>query len=184
MDCNSESRLVSLLINPLTRKEAFGELVEQYSRLLYWKIRRIVLIHEDADDALQNTFIKAWKSIDQFRGNAKISTWLYRIAINEALELLRKKKQVTFSGLENCSSLSAKLMADDYFDGDEIQALLQEAIDSLPDVQKMVFTFRYYENMKYSDMSKLLDTSEGALKASYHIAVKKITSFLQKQERG
>lgn len=162
-----------------TRQQAFAVLVKQYSEQLYWKIRRIVLIHEDADDVLQNTFIKVWNNLDDFRGNSRLSTWLYRIAINEALDFLRKQKIRTSLSSDADMSVANKLLADEYFDGDRIQAELQAAIASLPDVQRTVFNLRYFDDMKYSDISKILDTSEGALKASYHLAVKKISEYLK-----
>lgn len=162
-----------------TRQQAFAVLVKQYSEQLYWKIRRIVLIHEDADDVLQNTFIKVWNNLDDFRGNSRLSTWLYRIAINEALDFLRKQKIRTSLSSDADMSVANKLLADEYFDGDRIQAELQAAIASLPDVQRTVFNLRYFDEMKYSDISKILDTSEGALKASYHLAVKKISEYLK-----
>ena len=157
-------------------------IVDQYSQSLYWKIRSIVLTHEDADDVLQNTFLKAWKSLPTFQGKAKLSTWLYRIAINESLDFLRRQKVATLSSADADLSVANRLMADDYFDGDKSQALLQEAIATLPDVQRMVFTLRYYDEMKYSDISEILGTSEGSLKASYHIAVQKITDYVKRYE--
>lgn len=157
-------------------------IVDQYSPSLYWKIRSIVLTHDDADDVLQNTFLKAWKSLPTFQGKAKLSTWLYRIAINESLDFLRRHKMATLSSADADLSVANRLMADDYFDGDKSQALLQEAIASLPDVQRTVFTLRYYDEMKYSEMSEVLGTSEGALKASYHIAVQKITDYVKRYE--
>lgn len=157
-------------------------IVDQYSQSLYWKIRSIVLTHDDADDVLQNTFLKAWKSLPTFQGKAKLSTWLYRIAINESLDFLRRHKMATLSSADADLSVANRLMADDYFDGDKSQALLQEAIASLPDVQRTVFTLRYYDEMKYSEMSEVLGTSEGALKASYHIAVQKITDYVKRYE--
>lgn len=155
-------------------------MVRLYSEQLYWQIRRIVLTHEDADDVLQNTFLKAWNGLDGFHDDAKISTWLSRIAINESLDLLRRNKQQTISTEE--ASVANSLMADRYFDGSEIEAQLQEAVASLPDVQRTVFQLRYFEEMKYSDMSQLLNTSEGSLKASYHIAVKKISEFFKSRD--
>ena len=160
----------------------FPMIVDQYSQSLYWKIRSIVLTHDDADDVLQNTFLKAWKSLPTFQGKAKLSTWLYRIAINESLDFLRRHKMATLSSADADLSVANRLMADDYFDGDKSQALLQEAIASLPDVQRTVFTLRYYDEMKYSEMSEVLGTSEGALKASYHIAVQKITDYVKRYE--
>jgi RNA polymerase sigma-70 factor (ECF subfamily) len=161
-------------------KKAFGQIVNQYSEPLYWKIRRIVLDHEDANDVLQNTFLKAWNNIGEFRNQSKISTWLYRIAINESLDFVRRQKNKLSTDAE--LSVANKLMADEYFDGDQTQALLQEAIALLPDVQRTVFTMKYFDEMKYSEISAILGTSEGALKASYHIAVKKITEYVKSKE--
>lgn len=175
-----EKRITEQLSDPKTQRQAFGMLVNQYSETLYWKIRRIVLTHDDANDVLQNAFLKAWSNIDDFQNKSKISTWLYRIAINEALDFVRREKN-KISADEDIS-VANRLMADDYFDGDEAQALLQEAISLLPDVQRTVFTLRYYENMRYSEMSKVLNTSEGALKASYHIAVQKISDYFHKHD--
>ena len=157
-------------------------IVDQYSQSLYWKIRSIVLTHEDTDDVLQNTFLKAWKSLPTFQGKAKLSTWLYRIAINESLDFLRRQKTATLSSADADLSVANRLLADDYFDGDKSQAVLQEAIATLPDVQRMVFTLRYYDEMKYSEISEILGTSEGSLKASYHIAVQKITDYVKRYE--
>ena len=157
-------------------------IVDQYSQSLYWKIRSIVLTHEDADDVLQNTFLKAWKSLPTFQGKAKLSTWLYRIAINESLDFLRHQKTTALSSADADLSVANRLLADDYFDGDKSQAVLQEAIATLPDVQRTVFTLRYYDEMKYSEMSEILGTSEGSLKASYHIAVQKITDYVKRYE--
>ena len=157
-------------------------IVDQYSQSLYWKIRSIVLIHEDTDDVLQNTFLKAWKSLPTFQGKAKLSTWLYRIAINESLDFLRHQKTTALSSADADLSVANRLLADDYFDGDKSQAVLQEAIATLPDVQRTVFTLRYYDEMKYSEMSEILGTSEGSLKASYHIAVQKITDYVKRYE--
>ena len=157
-------------------------IVDQYSQSLYWKIRSIVLTHEDTDDVLQNTFLKAWKSLPTFQGKAKLSTWLYRIAINESLDFLRHQKTAMLSNADADLSVANRLLADDYFDGDKSQALLQEAIATLPDVQRTVFTLRYYDEMKYSEISEILGTSEGSLKASYHIAVQKITDYVKRYE--
>lgn len=163
------------------KRKCFSMLVNQYSETLYWKIRRIVLGHDDANDVLQNVFIKAWNNIDDFQNKSKISTWLYRIAVNESLDFLRKQRKAMEVNADENVSVANRLMADEYFDGDRAQALLQEAIAMLPEVQRVVFNLRYFDEMKYSDMSKLLDTSEGALKASYHIAVNKISEYLKKK---
>lgn len=177
-----EAEVIRLLASLEGRQKVFPMIVDQYSQSLYWKIRSIVLTHEDADDVLQNTFLKAWKSLPTFQGKAKLSTWLYRIAINESLDFLRRQKAATLSSADAGLSVANRLMADDYFDGDKSQALLQEAIATLPDVQRMVFTLRYYDEMKYSDISEILGTSEGSLKASYHIAVQKITDYVKRYE--
>lgn len=160
------------------RHRIFSELTVQYGEKLYWTIRRIVFDHDDADDILQNVYLKVWTKLDNFQSRSKISTWLYRIAVNEALDFLRRKRSQVQIDAESMS-VANRLMADEYFDGDYAQALLQEAISSLPDVQRLVFNLRYYDEMKYSEMSVLLNTSEGALKASYHIAVKKIHDYLE-----
>lgn len=177
-----EAVLIRQLASPEGRQKVFPLIVDQYSQSLYWKIRSIVLRHEDADDVLQNTFLKAWKSLPQFEGKAKLSTWLYRIAINESLDFLRRQRSVARCSVEGDMSVASQLMSDDYFDGDKGQALLQEAIASLPDVQRTVFTLRYYDSMKYSEISEVLGTSEGGLKASYHVAVQKIRDYLKRFE--
>ena len=142
-----------------------------------------MLIHEDADDVLQNVFIKAWSHLGDFHQDSRLSTWLYRIAVNESLDFLRKQKNSSMIHADDVESgVANMLIADNYFDGDETQALLQEAIDQLPDVQRTVFTLRYYDEMKYSEISKMLKTSEGSLKASYHIAVKKISEFFKHRD--
>ena len=160
----------------------FANIVAQYSERLYWTVRRIVIDHDDADDVLQNVFVKAWSNMDDFQNRSKISTWLYRIAVNEALDFIRRKKDIASLGDDGNVAVANRLMADDYFDGDRAQALLQAAIASLPDVQRVVFNLRYYDEMKYSDISQMLNTTEGALKASYHIAVKKIAAFMKAHE--
>lgn len=177
-----DNELVSLLSDPVTRTEGFSALVRQYSEPLYWKIRHVVLNHEDANDVLQNTFIKAWKSLDMFQGKSSMSTWLYRIAINEALDFVRRQKAAESVSADEDLSVANRLMADEYFDGDRTEALLHEAVSKLPAVQRTVFTMKYFDEMKYSEMSKVLNTSEGALKASYHLAVKKITEYFQNKD--
>lgn len=174
----SDSELVEMLREPRTRREGFAVLVKQYSEKLYWKVRRIVLSHEDANDVLQNVFIKVWNNLQNFQGKSSLSTWLYRIAINESLDFLRKQKLADKVSADEDVSVASRLMSDEYFDGDEVQARLQEAVASLPEVQRTVFNLKYFEEMKYSEISQILNTSEGALKASYHLAVKKITEYL------
>ena len=177
-----ETRIITQLKDKSHREKAFNTLVHEYQEVLYWQIRRLVITHDDADDVLQNTFVKAWMALDEFRAESKISTWLFRIAINESLSFLEKKKRSTdiISGTDDY--LRNQLLADPYFDGDETQALLQEAINQLPEKQKAVFNLKYFQEMKYEDMSQIMGTSIGALKASYHHAVKKITDFFQQND--
>jgi RNA polymerase sigma-70 factor (ECF subfamily) len=175
----NESEILKELQNKQTRRRAFSKIVEHYNQPLYWKIRHIVVDHEDANDILQNTFIKAWSRIDSFQNKASLYTWLYRIAINESLDFIRSQKNVNSMSADQNGVLTSKLLADEYFDGDKIQASLEEAIAQLPDVQRVVFKLRYYDEMKYSDMSDMLGTTEGALKASYHLAVGKIVDFFK-----
>ncbi|MCR4772781.1 MAG: sigma-70 family RNA polymerase sigma factor [Prevotella sp.] len=174
-----EEDLVRSLADKNTRRRAFADVVKQYGEQLYWRIRRIVLNHEDANDILQNVFVKAWNNIETFEGKSKLSTWLYSIAINESLDFLRKERNRQSAEVDDMEAVASRLLADDYFDGDRASAMLQAAIATLPDVQRMVFNMRYYDDMKYADISAALGTSEGALKASYHLAVKKITEFFQ-----
>lgn len=178
----TDEELTGLLQNPKTQRQAFEALVRQYGEQLYWVIRRMVLTHEDANDVLQNTYLKAWNGLSSFHGDSKLSTWLSRIAINESVDFLRKQKTHGALSCDEDLSVANTLMADNYFDGDETQALLQQAIASLPDVQRTVFQLRYFDDMKYSEMSQVLKTSEGSLKASYHIAVKKISDFFKSRD--
>lgn len=174
-DCN----IIERLSNPSTKNQAFESLVKNYSEPLYWKIRGIVLNHNDTDDILQNLWIKVWNSIESFRGDAQLSTWLYRIAINEAITFLNKEKsRQKISDDEFNEQMLSNLEADEYFDGNEATIILEKALLTLPVKQRLVFEMRYFQEIKYSEMAKLLETSEGALKASYHHAVKKIESFL------
>ena len=177
-----EDILIQQLRDPKTRRETFSELVKAYSEPLYWHIRRMVLSHDDANDLLQNTFLKAWSNIDKFRGESQISTWLYRIAVNETLTFLGKNKGETVSLDTPEGEIANRLESDTYFCGDRADALFNEAISRLPHKQRMVFTMKYFQEMKYEDMSQILDTSVGALKASYHLAVKKIEKFLEEQD--
>ena len=159
----------------------FANIVAQYSERLYWTVRRIVIDHDDADDVLQNTFMKAWQALDTFRGDCQIFTWLYRIATNESLSLLQKQS-ITESINANTNEQVRALETDPYFDGDETELLLQQAIATLPDKQRIVFNLKYFEEKPYTEISQLLHTSEGALKASYHIAVKKIELFFAEHD--
>ena len=170
--------IIERLKSSETRQAAFQEIVGQFSKPLYQHIRRYVLYHEDADDILQNTFMKAWIGLDAFRGESKISTWLFRIAVNESLSFLgRQKENISLSNEEN--DVANCLMSDPYFDGDKTEALLQKAISLLPEKQRIIFNMKYFEEMKYEEMSSILNTSVGALKASYHIAVQKIQTFFK-----
>lgn len=179
----TDQQLNDLLLNPETRRKGFEQLVRQYSQQLYWQVRRIVLTHEDADDVVQNALLKAWSSIDTFHGDAKVSTWLTRIAINEALDFQRRqKRRPTMSADDSDLSIANRLLADDYFDGDQADARLQEAIARLPEVQRNVFLLRYYDELKFSEISRITGTTEGALKASYHIAMKKITDYFRQHD--
>lgn len=171
-----------LLSNENTVREGFEMLVDLYSERLYWLARRIVLTHEDANDVVQNALVKAWLNLGDFENKSKISTWLSRITINEALDFVRKRQKENELSTDMDESIAGKLLADEFFDGDETEALLQEAISKLPEVQRTVFTLRYFEEMKYSEMSKILGTSEGGLKASYHLAVKKISDFFHSRD--
>lgn len=177
---NSEKREIALqLQDPATRREAFTQIVSQYGEKLYWQIRKMVLNHDDADDLLQNTFLKAWSNLDYFRGEAKISTWLFKIAINECITFLNKQRAQHNVSLDDTDVfLLEQLRSDEYFSGDEVQLKLQEAILRLPEKQRLVFNMKYFDDMKYDDMSEILGTSVGALKASYHYAVKKIEEYL------
>ena len=175
----NESKFIKRLQDPSTQQSAFGELLKEYSEQLYWQIRKIVLSHDDANDVLQNTFIKVWTSIDNFRGDSKLSTWLYRIAINESITFLSKMRAQNNVSIDDADTfLMNKLESDEYFDGDEAQLKLQKAILTLPEKQRIVFNLKYFDEMKYEEMSEMLETSVGALKASYHHAVKKIEEFL------
>ena len=176
----TEELLVEQLQSPNTQAQAFELLVNTYKERLYWHIRRIVLDHDDTDDVLQNTFIKVFNNINGFKGDSKLYSWMYRIATNEALSFLKiKTRKLGISDSETQERMIENLEADVYFDGDYIQLALQKAIATLPERQKLVFNMKYYQELKYEEISEILETSVGALKASYHIAVKKLESFLK-----
>ena len=182
MQVYREEDIVAQLQDPAKQREAFSCVVKLYGERLYWQIRKMVLSHEDTNDILQNTFLKAWANIDLFRGDAKLSTWLYKIAINESLTFLKKQRQMNHVSIDDTDVfLLDRLKGDEYFNGDEAQMKLQKAILTLPEKQRLVFHMKYYEEMKYEEMSEILGTSVGALKASYHYAVKKIEEFLTKE---
>lgn len=175
----TDQKIIELIAVPETQNRALQLLMDTYQKRLYWQIRRIVIHHDDADEALQNTFIKAWQGLKQFNQNSRLFTWLYRIATNEALQLLRKKAQKnSISYDEMAHHLSNSLVTDPYFKGDDIQKKLQQAILTLPEQQRIVFNMRYYDEITYEEMSKILEVSVGSLKASYHHAVKKIEEYL------
>ncbi|MEZ5070666.1 MAG: sigma-70 family RNA polymerase sigma factor [Bacteroidales bacterium] len=180
MSEKEERDILEGLLHEGKREAAFEGLVRTYQERLYWHIRKIVLDHEDADDVLQNTFLKTWKSLDHFRADSSLFTWLYRIATNEALTFLKQKKRRSFiSWGDEEEKMGEALSSDPWFDGDELQLKLQKAIARLPDKQRLVFQMKYFDDMKYEEMSEILGTSVGALKASYHHAVKKIESTLK-----
>jgi RNA polymerase sigma-70 factor (ECF subfamily) len=176
-------QLIERLRQPESCREAFNEVVRLYSEPIYWQIRRIVEDHDDASDILQNTFIKAWQSIENFRGDAKLSTWLYRIALNESITFMAKeRKRLNLSLDDEAAHLASLVEADEWVDGDQLQKDLRKAIATLPEKQRMVFNMKYYDDMKYENISEILGTSVGALKASYHLAVKKIEKFFEGKE--
>ena len=182
MTDHSDKKLLDQFRDPTSRNLAFSQLVNKYQERLYWHIRRIVIDHDDADDVLQNTFIKAFKNLGGFREDSQLFTWLYRIATNEALTFLKKKKRNIFVSFDDVAhGLSSKLEADPELSGDAIQLKLQQALLTLPTKQRLVFNMKYFEEMKYEDMSEVTGTSVGALKASYHHAVKKIEVFIKQQ---
>lgn len=176
----SENQLIQRLQNEKTASVAFKEVVSLYKERLYWHIRNMVKNHEDAHDVLQNTFIKVFKNIKKFKGDSKLYSWMYRIATNEAINFLNKKaRQLQISSEDLQQRLITNLESDVYFEGDEIQLKLQKAIASLPAKQQQVFNMKYFQELKYREMAEILQTSEGALKASYHHASKKIEEFIK-----
>ena len=170
------------LRDPSQARKAFGEAIRAYTEPLYWQIRRLVDNHDDANDLLQNTFMKAWQSLENFRGDARLSTWLHKIAINESLTFLEREKRCQTLSLDDPeSSASARIEADTMIDGDALALKLRKAVAMLPEKQRLVFNMRYFDEMKYEDISEIVGTSVGALKASYHRAVKKIEDFLREE---
>jgi len=180
MDKNSDIELLKLFRDENSKNYAFNLIVKKHQERVYWHIRRMVISHDDADDITQNTFIKAWKGLDNFKEDAQLFTWLYRIATNECITFLNKKKRVLLIPIHDVEKdLSSQLESDSYYNGDEIQLKLQKAILTLPEKQRLVFNMKYYDEMKYDEISRILNTSVGGLKASYHHAVKKIETFLK-----
>jgi RNA polymerase sigma factor (sigma-70 family) len=174
-----DAELLLQFRNPPTKEKAFTAIIKKYQEKLYWHIRRMVVEHEDANDVLQNVFIRVWKALENFREDSQLYTWLYRIATNECLSFLEQKKRKSAVSLSDVESgLSNSIKADKYFDPNKLEWKLQLAMQQLPEKQRVVFNLRYYDEMPYEEMSKVLETSEGALKASYHHAVKKIEDFI------
>jgi RNA polymerase sigma-70 factor (ECF subfamily) len=176
----SDSELLVQFRNPITKEKAYTVLIKRYQEKLYWHVRRMVVSHDDANDVLQNVFIRVWNGLENFREDSQLYTWLYRIATNECLTFIEQQKKrsaVSLSEVE--SGLSNKIKADKHFDPNRLEWKLQLAIQQLPEKQRIVFHLRYYDEMPYEQMSKVLETSEGALKASYHHAVKKIEDYIR-----
>jgi len=175
----SDEELILMFREPSSQNKAFDLLVRKYQEQLYWVVRRLVIDHDDSNDIIQNVFIKVWNNLGTFREDSKLYTWLYRITVNESLGFLNSKRMRIFVPLGDVENmLNQKLSDDNFFKGDEIQLMLQKAIISLPEKQRIVFNLRYYNEMPYEQMSKVLGTSVGALKASYHLAMKKVEKSL------
>ncbi len=175
-----DSELLLEFRNEATKEIAFNQIVKKYQERLYWHIRRMIVSHEDTNDVLQNLFVKVWRGLQNFREDSQLFTWLYRIATNESLTFLEhQKKHASVSMTDLEETLGNKIRADQNFDAKRLEWKLQLAIQSLPDKQKLVFTLRYYDELPYQEMSKILDTSEGALKASYHHAAKKVEEYIK-----
>jgi RNA polymerase sigma-70 factor, ECF subfamily len=178
----TEEELLDKLSQPKSRNAAFSTLVRTYQERLYWHIRKMVLSHDDSNDILQNTFMKAWNGLDGFRGDSQFSTWLYRIATNETLTFLSNKRMRGLSSMDEVEEgLLQNLRADAYFDGNDLQFKLQKAILTLPEKQRLVFNMKYFDDITYEQMESILGTSAGALKASYHYAVKKIEKYFEEE---
>jgi len=176
-----DKKLLEQFRNEATRNNAFNSILSKYQKRLYWHIRKMVIDHDDTDDLLQNTFIKAWKNLEGFREDSQLYTWLYRIATNECLTYLTKKNNSNTISINDVEyGLYEKIDSEKNYTGEQIQRKLQKAVLTLPEKQRLVFNMKYFDGMKYEEMSEVLDTSVGALKASYHFAVKKIENFIQK----
>ncbi|MFT3678569.1 MAG: sigma-70 family RNA polymerase sigma factor [Chitinophagaceae bacterium] len=176
----SDTELLLQFRDPVTRERAYTALIRKYQEKLYWHIRRMVVDHDDANDVLQNVFIRVWKGLENFREDSQLYTWLYRIATNECLTFLEQQKRKAVVPLDDVEAgLSNKVRADQHFDANKLEWKLQLAIQQLPEKQRIVFSLRYYDEMPYEEMSRVLETSEGALKASYHHAVKKIEEYIK-----
>ncbi|RZK79275.1 MAG: RNA polymerase sigma factor [Pedobacter sp.] len=174
-----DSEILEKFSNEKTRNEAFNLLLNKYQQKIYWHVRRLVIDHDDADDLVQDVFIKVWKNLEKFRSDSQLYTWIYRIASNESITFLNKKKQRNNTPVDELSSeLSESLIESSYFNGDKVQMKLQQAILTLPDKQRLIFNMKYFDDLKYEEISEITGTSVGALKASFHIAVKKVEAFM------
>ncbi|MEN9858881.1 MAG: hypothetical protein RIT50_1003 [Bacteroidota bacterium] len=179
MTSTSDQQLLQEFRNPITKEAAFTMLVKKYQERIYWLIRRMVVSHEDANDVVQNTFIRVWNGLEKFREDSQLYTWIYRVATNECLSFLEQQKRKPLASLsEKDQERAEQVKADSHFDAQKLEWKLELAIQQLPERQRMVFILRYYQEMPYEQMSKLLETSEGALKASYHHAAKKIEQYI------
>lgn len=178
-----DAEIIEKFSDEKTRNEAFNLLLNKYQQKIYWHIRRMVVDHDDADDLVQEAFIKVWKNLDKFRNDSQLYTWIYRIATNESITFLNKKKQRNNTPLDEVSSeLAEKLVEPSYFNGDHAALKLQQALLTLPEKQRLVFNMKYYDDLKYEEISAIVGTSVGALKASFHLAVKKIEAFMLNDE--
>ena len=176
----NDTELLRQFRDPATKEKGYTAIIKKYQEKLYWHIRRMVVSHDDTDDVLQNVFIRVWKGLENFREDSQLYTWLYRIATNECLTFLEQQKKRSAVSLNEIEAgLSEKIKADENFDANKLEWKLQLAIQQLPEKQRVVFQLRYYEEMPYEEMSRVLETSEGALKASYHHAVKKIEEYIK-----
>lgn len=178
-----DSEILEKFSNKETRNEGFNLLLQKYQQKIYWHIRRLVIDHDDTDDLVQEVFVKVWKNLDKFRSDSKLYTWIYRIATNESITFLNKKKQRNNTPLDEVSEeLAESLVASSYFNGDKIQMKLQQALLSLPEKQRLIFNMKYFDDLKYEEISEITGTSVGALKASFHIAVKKVETFMLNED--
>lgn len=179
-----DAQIISMFADERTREAAFSHLLKKYQQKIYWHVRRMVIDHDDADDVTQDVFIKIWRNLEKFREDSQLYTWLYRIATNECITFLNKKKlKYSVSLDEDSSSYLSETLADtSYFNGDKAQMKLQQALLTLPEKQRLVFNMKYFEDLKYDEISQILGTSVGALKASYHLAVKKVEAFFNNND--
>ncbi|ERJ60787.1 RNA polymerase sigma factor [Sphingobacterium paucimobilis] len=179
-----DAQIIAMFADERTREAAFSHLLKKYQQKIYWHVRRMVIDHDDADDVTQDIFIKIWRNLEKFREDSQLYTWLYRIATNECITFLNKKKQKQNVSLDddNSSYLSETLADTTYFNGDKAQMKLQQALLTLPEKQRLVFNMKYFEDLKYDEISDILGTSVGALKASYHLAVKKVENFFNNND--